>query len=135
MIETTDQALECLEAWVGDRGQTFPSERKQAALLVTRALRQARQALAEMPPLRTAPVAGDEELRRLAEELYGEPALGIYAGLRRVAEEARRQERERIEGIVREAAKPRPGWCPRSPRDAAEQTCDEILRRIKGEER
>lgn len=87
----------------------------------------------------------DAELRRLAEEWLSDWAcdyctdarIGLapnLAGLLcRVAEEARRQERERIEGIVRAVE---PNYCACAPTYTGCQShgiCDEILRRIKGE--
>lgn len=108
VIETTDEAVTYLEM-VARRES---GDLAEAALIVTRTLRQATQTLADhaqaagVPGVREGDGAGvsDEALRRLAEKLYGEPALGIYAGLCRVAEEvaeeARREEQKRIEPLI-----------------------------------
>lgn len=140
MIETTDEAVTYLEM-VARRES---GDLAEAALIVTRTLRQATQTLADHAQasgVREGGGAGvsDKALRRLAEKLYGEPALGIYAGLCRVAEEvaeeARREEQKRIEGIVREEEE-------RAKTDAASfgvfamaGAFRAIYRRTKGEER
>lgn len=106
MIETTDEAVTYLEM-VARRES---GDLAEAALIVTRTLRQATQTLADHAQasgVREGDGAGvsDKGLRRLAEESFRAECREVCMDCatkfaRRVAEEARREERERIEPLI-----------------------------------
>lgn len=105
MIENSEQALAYLEAVVAGEIAPENPECREAALIVTRGLRQATQALADHAAAVPAGPVDDKALRQMAEEWLAHQANGapweadvvaLTAQMRRVADAARREEREKL---------------------------------------